>query len=213
QPLDLGLQAFDLGRLLGRDAGAGPVVDLGLGQPAPHGLARDALLASDRGGRRGQGGVLLGVLAQEPHAPRAQLGIDLPRLPVHPLGLKQQRHQTRADSICLASMRVLGHLVGVCTCGAATRPVLPTLSNNEAHSLKRAPFGAITDFLTAYSELLCSRSLWRRPVTLCSGCPQSILPFPCDSHECQDWPRRGSNNSLYPRCVPRPSSGCKWYLS
>ena len=98
QPLDLALQALDLGRLFARDTGAGPVVDLGLGQPAPHGLPRDTFLASDRGRRRGQGGVLLLVLPHEPHAPRAQLGIDLLRHAVHPLGLKQQRHQTRADS-------------------------------------------------------------------------------------------------------------------
>src|SRR5699024_11207581 len=51
-----------------------------------------------RGRRRGQSGVLLLVLAHEPHAPRAQLGIDLLRHAVHPLGLKQQRHQTRPDS-------------------------------------------------------------------------------------------------------------------
>src|SRR5699024_10050724 len=73
-------------------------VDLGLGQPAPHGLARDALLTGDRGHRRSHGGVLLGVLAHEPHAPRAQLGIDLLRHAVYPLGLKQQRHQTRDGS-------------------------------------------------------------------------------------------------------------------
>src|SRR5699024_5314659 len=42
--------------------------------------------------------VLLGVLAHEPHAPRAQLGIDLLRHAVYPLGLKQQRHQTRDGS-------------------------------------------------------------------------------------------------------------------
>src|SRR5699024_7614973 len=70
----------------------------GLGQPAPHGLARDALLTGDRGHRRSHGGVLLGVLAHEPHAPRAQLGIDLLRHAVYPLGLKQQRHQTRDSS-------------------------------------------------------------------------------------------------------------------
>ena len=44
-------------------------------------------------------GLLLEVLPDEPHAPRAQLGIDLLRHAVHPLGLKQQRHQTRADSV------------------------------------------------------------------------------------------------------------------
>src|SRR5699024_315553 len=98
QPPDLGLQALDLGRLLAGHARTGSVVDLGLGQPAPHGLARDALLTGDRGHRRSHGGVLLGVLAHEPHAPRAQLGIDLLRHAVYPLGLKQQRHQTRDGS-------------------------------------------------------------------------------------------------------------------
>ncbi|WP_442878579.1 transposase [Brachybacterium sp. J153] len=38
------------------------------------------------------------MLPDEPHAPRAQLGIDLLRHAAHPLGLKQQRHQTRASS-------------------------------------------------------------------------------------------------------------------
>src|SRR5699024_7677560 len=99
QPPDLGLQALDLGRLLAGHARTGSVVDLGLGQPAPHGLARDALLTGDRGHRRSHGGVLLGVLAHEPHAPRAQLGIDLLRHAVYPLGLEQQRHQARDGSV------------------------------------------------------------------------------------------------------------------
>src|SRR5699024_11388630 len=73
---------------------AAPDAALGLGQPAPHGLARDARLTGNRGHRRSHGGVLLGVITHEPHAPRAQLGIDLLRHAIHPLGLKQQRHQT-----------------------------------------------------------------------------------------------------------------------
>src|SRR5699024_2990957 len=100
QPPELGLQALDLGRLLAGHARTGSVVDLGLGQPAPHGLARDALLTGDCGHHGTHGGVLLGVLAHEPHAPRAQLGIGLLRHAVYPLGLKQQRHQTR-DGSCV----------------------------------------------------------------------------------------------------------------
>ena len=81
-----------------KGAAQGPVVDLGLREPAPHGLARDAFLASHCGDGGGQGGVLLEVLPDEPHAPRAQLGIDLLRHAVHRSGLKQQRHQTWAGS-------------------------------------------------------------------------------------------------------------------
>lgn len=98
QPLVLGLQPFDLDRLLAGDAGTGPIIDLGLGQPAPNGLPRNALPPGDRGNCGSEGGVLLGVLPNEPHAPRAQLGIDLLGHAVHPSGLKQQRHQARADS-------------------------------------------------------------------------------------------------------------------
>jgi len=72
EPLVLRLQPLDLGRLLGRDAGSAPVVDLGPGQPAPHGLPRDTSLAGHRSGGRGQGGVRLLALAHEPHAPRAR---------------------------------------------------------------------------------------------------------------------------------------------
>src|SRR5699024_6931599 len=68
----------------------------------------------DRGHRRSHGGVLLGVLAHEPHAPRAPLGIDLLRPAVYPLGLKQQRQQTRDGSGCCGS-------VDGTSCGAAPR--------------------------------------------------------------------------------------------
>ena len=99
KPLVLGLQLFDRDRLFAGDAGAGPIIDRGLREPAPNGLRRDAFLPGERGDYGGQGGVLLEVLPDEPHAPRAQLGIDLLRHAVHPSGLKQQRHQTRADSV------------------------------------------------------------------------------------------------------------------
>src|SRR5699024_4101310 len=124
QPPDLGLQALDLGRLLAGHARTGSVVDLGLGQPAPHGLARDALLTGDRGHRRSHGGVLLGVLAHEPHAPRAQLGIDLLRHAVYPLGLKQQRHQTRDGSEGPMRSRAVGVWTVVGVAGGAVGNVV-----------------------------------------------------------------------------------------
>lgn len=57
------------------DAETGPIIDLGLGQPAPNGLARNALPPGERGDCGGQGGVLLlGMVPDEPHAPRSQPG-------------------------------------------------------------------------------------------------------------------------------------------
>ena len=64
--------------------------------PPRYNTMRDS---TDRGRRRGQGGELLGVLAHEPHAPRAQTGIERFRHAVRPLGVKQQRYQTRVDSV------------------------------------------------------------------------------------------------------------------
>src|SRR5699024_11693598 len=55
------------------------------------------------------------MLAHEPHAPRAQLGIDLLRHAVHPLGLKQQRHQTRAGSKRLRTLQGTDCLHTECT--------------------------------------------------------------------------------------------------
>lgn len=55
-------------------------------------------MARDRSDCSGQGGVFLLVLSNA-HAPRAQRGINLLWHAVNPCGLKQQRHQTWADSL------------------------------------------------------------------------------------------------------------------
>lgn len=64
----------------------------GLGQPAPHELARFATLAHDRGRCRGQGG----YSCRTPRATRTSraAGFDLFRHAVNALGFEQQRHPT-----------------------------------------------------------------------------------------------------------------------
>ena len=56
-------QSLDLGGLLAGDAGAGSIVDLGLCEPAPHGLARDAFLASRTHLARSWGSIFFGTLS------------------------------------------------------------------------------------------------------------------------------------------------------
>ncbi len=103
QLIVLSLRSLDLGSPCAGDTRTGPAVDTVQRRTAPHGPPRDAVLPSGRVRCGEVGGEPPRELSHEPHAPRTQLGIDLPRPPVHSLGPEQQRHRSRSEPVAASS--------------------------------------------------------------------------------------------------------------
>src|SRR5699024_10560770 len=97
-PPVLGLEALDLGALLGADAGPGSGVDVGLHSPPPDRLLAQPQTSAHLVAAGRQRRVLTAVLGHHPQRPLLDRGIDLLRHTTILLDSKRRRRETWGGS-------------------------------------------------------------------------------------------------------------------